>query len=227
MAQFYYPSQNRYNDPYQQRVTTLGSLFRDKYLSRASNGLTKMFGDNILISGLDVTPSFLGSVITLQFTPGILIHDSTAIAITTTSTLDCNVSALADTTIGNAHLGVFTDFQYFEAGDPITQTPLKMSVYHVSSAGVPTAFSGSPAFSATRNKLLVAIIDFTKSGVNVTACSEHPTVLVADQVPYLLVSGVNYYLRGAINSNINFYEIYNDLIGAFLAEFLFQDHSRG
>ena len=227
MAQFAYPSQNRYNDPYQQRVTTPGSLFREKYISRASNDITKMFGDNIIISGLDVTPSFLGSVITLQFTPGILIHDSTAIAITTTSTLDCNVSALADTPVGNAHLGVFTDFQYYESGDPITQTPLKLSVYHINSAGVSTAFSGSPAFSATRNKILVAIIDFTKSGVNVIACSEHPTVLVADQVPHLTVSGVNYYLKGMISTNINFYEIYNDLIGAFLAEFLFQDNSRG
>lgn len=227
MAQFYYPSQNRYNDPYQQRVATLGSAFREKYLSKASNDITKMFGDNILVSGLDVTPSFLGSVITLNFTPGILIHDSTAIAITGTSTLDCNVSALADTTSNGAHLGVFTDFQYCEPADPITQTPLKLTVYHVSAAGVPTAFAGSPAFSATRNKLLVAIIDFTKSGVNVTACSEHPTVLVADQAPYLTVSGVNYYLRGMTSTNINFYEIYNDLIGAFLAEFLFQDNSRG
>jgi hypothetical protein len=227
MAQFYYPSQNRYNDPYQQRVTTLGSLFREKYLSRASNDITKMFGDNILISGLDVTPSFLGSVITLQFTPGILIHDSTAIAITATSTLDCNVSALADTPVGNAHLGVFTDFQYFESGDPVTQTPLKLTVYHVNSTGTPTAFAGSPAFSANRNKLLIAIINFTKSGANVAACSEAPVVLVADQAPYLTVSGVNYYLRGMTSSNINFYEIYNDLVGAFLAEFLFQDHSRG
>jgi len=54
MAQFYYPSQNRYNDPYQQRVATLGSAFREKYLSKASNDITKMFGDNILVSGLDV-----------------------------------------------------------------------------------------------------------------------------------------------------------------------------
>jgi len=227
MAQFYYPSQNRYNDPYQQRVTTLESLFREKYLSRVSNNITKMFGDNILVSGLDVTPSFLGSVITLNFTPGILIHDSTAIAITDTSTLDCNVSALADTPVGNAHLGVFTDFQYCEPADPITQTPLKLTVYHIDSSGTPTAFAGSPVFSATRNKLLVEIIDFTKSGVNVIACSKHPAVLVLGQVPYLTVSGVNYYLRGITSSNINFYEIYNDLIGEFLAEFLFHDNSRG
>ena len=223
MAQFVYPSQNRYNDPYQQRITTLSSSHREKYLSRVSNNITKMFGDNILISGLDVTPTFLGSVITLQFTPGILIHDSTAIAITSTSTLNCNVSALA----GSPNcLGVFTDFQYVESGDPVVQTPLKLSVYYISSAGVPTAFAGSPAFSATRNKLLVAIIDFTKSGSNVASCYERPTVLTADQAPYLTVSGVNYYLRGMVSSNINFSDIYNLLINAFLAEFLFQDQSR-
>jgi len=227
MAQFYYPIQNRYNDPYQQRITAAASSYKEKYLSKVSNDITKMIGDNILISGLNVTPSYLGSTITLQFTPGILIHDSTVIAITGTSTLDCDVSALPDTPTGGACLAVFTNFQYIESGDPEVQTPLKLTVYHVNSSGTPTAFSGSPAFSATKNKLLIAIINFTKSGSNVIACSERPTILLADQAPYLTVSGVHYYVRGMTSSNLNFYTIYTNLVGAFFAEFLFQDNSRG
>jgi len=102
-----------------------------------------------------------------------------------------------------------------------------LTVYHVNSSGTPTAFSGSPAFSATKNKLLIAIINFTKSGSNVIACSERPTILLADQAPYLTVSGVHYYVRGMTSSNLNFYTIYTNLVGAFFAEFLFQDNSRG
>jgi len=226
MGQFAYPSQNRYNDPYQQRNSSPGTTYKQKYLSRASNDITKMIGDNLLLKGLDVTPTFASSTINLAFTPGILIHDSTLIQITTTSTLTCDVAALGDTPVTGSHLGVFTDFQYVESPDVDLQTPLALSVYYVNSSGTPTAFSGSPTFSATRNKLLIAALDFTKSGSNVIACSEMATVLTADQPPYLTVSGVNYYVRGPVSTNVNFWDIYSTLIHSFLSEFLFQDNSR-
>jgi len=134
--------------------------------------------------------------------------------------------SLPDTNDG-ACLAVFTDYQYIEPGDPEVQTPLKLSVYHVNAVGTPTAFTGSPNFSATRNKILVAIIDFTKTGVLVTSCIERTMILAGNEPPFLTVSGTNYYLKGVVSSNINFYEIYNDVIMAFLGEFLFQDESRG
>jgi len=169
-VQFAYPTQNRYNDVYQQRLTNYGTAYRQKYLSRASNDILKMFGDNMVVSGLLVTPTWLGSIITLTLTSGVLIHDSTAVEITA-PTLTCDVVGKADTTSGGAYLGIFSGFQYIESPDVDSQTSMSLSVYHISAAGVPTAFSGSPAFSATKNKVLISKIKFTLSGAAVIALS--------------------------------------------------------
>jgi len=225
-VQFAYPTQNRYNDPYQQRGTSYGSIYNSKYLSRASNDILKMFGDNVVVNGLLVTPTFLGSVITLTFTAGIVIHDSTVINLSLPNTLTCDVAALGDTPGADCHLVVFTDFQYIETPDLDAQTALSLTVYHANSGGgIVTAFPGSGAFNATRNKIMVSALSFTKSGANVVACEEIPSVLAANQPPYLPVLGTNYYMRGVTNTNINFLDIYNNYVGAFLAEFAFHDNN--
>lgn len=223
--QFAYPTQNRFNDAYQQRGTNYGSIYNSKYLSRASNDILKMFGDNIAVNGLLVTPTFLGSVITLTFTAGIVIHDSTVINLSLTNTLTCDVAALGDTPGADCHLAVFTSFQYIETPDLDAQTALTMSVYHVNTGGgIVTAFSGSPAFDATKNKIMVSALTFTKSGANVIACAELPSVLVANRVPYLTVLGTNYYMRGADISNINSWNYLEFLYSRFLSEFSFHDN---
>lgn|GEM_PF-1434261 len=222
--QFAYPTQNRYNDAYQQRGTNYGSIYNSKYLSRASNDILKMFGDNVAVNGLLVTPTFLGSVITLTFTAGIVIHDSTVINLSAANTLTCDVAALGDTPVAGCHLAVFTSFQYIETPDLDAQTALTMSVYHVNSGGtVVTAFSGSPAFDATKNKIMVTALTFTKSGANVVACEELPSVLTANRVPYLVLSGTNYYMRGEDISNVNSWDHLNSLYTRFLSEFTFHD----
>ncbi len=222
--QFAYPTQNRYNDPYHQRGTNYGSIYNSKYLSRASNNILKMFGDNVAVNGLLVTPTFLGSVITLTFTAGIVIHDSTVINLTTTNILTCDVAALGDTPGADCHLAVFTDFQYVETPDIDAQTALAMTVYHVNSGGgTVTAFPGSGAFNATRNKIMVTALNFTKSGANVVACEEVPSVLAADQPPYLTVLGTNYYMRGFCISNIYSWNLLKALYDRFLSEFSFHD----
>lgn len=222
--QFAYPTQNRFNDAYQQRGTNYGSIYNSKYLSRASNDILKMFGDNVAVNGLLVTPTFLGSVITLTFTAGIVIHDSTVINLSAANTLTCDVAALGDTPVAGCHLAVFTSFQYIETPDLDAQTQLSLTVYHVNSGGtVVTAFSGSPAFDATKNKIMVSALTFTKSGANVVACAELPSVLTADQPPYLVLSGTNYYMRGFCISNIYSWTLLKSLYDRFLGEFAFHD----
>lgn len=226
MSQFYYPSQNRYTDPHQQYVTPSGSIYQEKNLSRTSNDIIKMIGDNIVVYGLNCTPAFVGSTISISISPGLVIHDSTAIALTTSNTLTCTVtSGLADTNSG-AHLAIFTDFKYFETADPEIQTPLKLSLYHVNAAGVVTPFSGSPAFSTTNNKILVSSFDFTLSGATVLTCEETKTVMTNQEANYLLVAGVNYHVRGVSKANINSFDFLNSQISDFFARFIFHDSSR-
>lgn len=224
MTQYAYPTQNRYSDPYQQRVTTPGSVYKQKYISRAYNNILKTIADNVVVCGLQVTPSYLGAVITIALTSGIVIHDSTLINLSTTNTITADVTLVSDSTAGS-HLALFTDFLYEETPDLDAQTTLKLSMYHVDSVGVATPFYGAPTFSATRNKILVSAFDFTKSGANVVSCSEIPSALAGVEPPYLTISGTNYYLRGLTSSNINFLGIYNTYYSSFLAEFLFHDNN--
>ena len=224
MSQTIFPTQNRYNDPYHQRVTNYGSIYNQKYLSRASNEIIKAFGNNMIIKGLQVTPTFLNSIATLDFTPGLLIHDLTLIEITAITTLNCNISALGDTPTTGSHLVVFTDFQYVETPDLDSQNQLKLSVYHVNGAGtVVTAFAGSPAFSATRNKVIVSILNFTKSGVNIVSCTESTPVIVDGKLSPISILGVNYYLKGLDSENINSWDILSMFYNNFLNEFMFHD----
>lgn len=307
MPQFAFPTQYRYNDPYHQRITDYGSTLKPKYISRMSNDITKMFGDNILLKGLAATPTFLGSTISIALTAGILIHDSTLIQTTTTNTIDCDVSGVGytDTPTTGSRLAVFTNFQYIEppgavsggtgtfassdsvvcsnstvynaiptgskiynstndtsayaveviaktitggptytlqlasayagttgagktiSGELNTQTEMKLSVYHVTSAGVPTAFGADPAFDATKNKLLLTILDFTKSGANVTAVLETPVSLsMVGPVPYITVSGTTYYKGGFTESNVSMWDFIQTLYANFIHEFIFHDQTR-
>jgi len=225
MASAAIPTQNKYNDPYQQKNTDYGSIYRQKSLSRAANDILKMFGDNIVLNGLDVTPSFIGPTAVLDLTSGILIHDSTLVELNSSS-LTCDVTAVGDTTTHNCYLAIFTDFQYVETPDADSQTELKLSVYHISPGGTATAFSGSPAFSTTRNKVLITILQFTKVGSNITAISEVPLALAGGSSPSILVSGETYYIKGITEDNINFWGVYeNYSMGEFLSEFLFHDYT--
>jgi hypothetical protein len=70
---------------------------------------------------------------------------------------------------------------------------------------------------------MVSALNFTKSGANVVACEEVPSVLTARRVPYLVLLGSNYYLRGADISNVNSWDHLNSLYTRFLSEFTFHD----
>ncbi|MDD4082047.1 MAG: hypothetical protein PHD05_01535 [Sphaerochaetaceae bacterium] len=220
MTQFFYPTQERYNDPTYQRNKDYSTEFSQKYLSRASNEILNGFLNNIILKGLDITPTYLLSIITATVAAGLLVHDFTFIELTETSTLDCDVSVLDDTDTGGAHLAIFTDFKYIESPDLDAQTEFKLSIYHIAADGTPTAFSGSPEFDSTRNLILAGIIDFTKSGSNVIACSLNTTINP------LTINSTDYYVQGLSQDNIFMY----DLIEPYLAlnidikEFLFHDN---
>lgn len=226
--QFVYPTQNIYNDPYQQRRTNYGTIYPSKYLSKASNDILRAFSNNIVIKGLTVTPSFIGSNITLQFTPGIVVHDSTLINLTSTITITCDVSSVGDTPTSNSYLAVFTNFKYIETPDSNSQTPLSMTVYHINSSRIATPFSGSPAFSSIKNTLMVTFLSFTKQipTGEVIACNEVPTTLTNRQPTPLTVNGTVYYPRGFSRAGLNSWDFFDTMYnGGFLNEFAFHDNT--
>lgn len=228
MSNYEYPTQNRYNDPFFQRNITHNTVYKQKYLSNVSNYMTKMIGDNLVLSGLIATPTFVPGtgIVNLAFTSGNVIHDGTLIQLTASINLDCNVAGIGDTPTAGNRLAVFTSFQYVETPDADTQTALVLSLYYIDALGNPIIFAGVPAFDATKNKIMVAAFNFIKLGALVVSVSEIPPNMSGEEPAYITVSGVNYYIRGTNTANINIYDLYKAAYDNFLAEFLFQDNSR-
>lgn len=232
MNQYIYPSQNRFNDPHEMRIKDLGTQHKQKYLSREANNIIKAFADNIVLNGLEVTPTYVGTVINIALTSGILIHDSTLIALPEDCLLNCDVTGLTDTTTGS-HIAIFSEFQYIETPDEDNQTPLKISLYHVNGDGsIVTPFPGCPDFNPDKHKILISALNFTRVGTNITSCSVKSDIAENEYSPKILVNGTYYYIRGWSINNFHFWDIYYYLhvIGYNLErsmnEFLWHDDSR-
>jgi len=196
------PSQNRYFDPHHQRINSgtsgtsglgpINTAYPQKYLSRVSNQqLLKAIGDNMVLNGLDLSTSYIGPTAYIVLSAGLLIHDYTVIELPSPSNLDFNVTAYGDTPTTGSHLCVFSNFQYVESPDIDAQTSLVLTAYHVNSTGL--IISGNPAFNATRNKILLAIINFTKVGSNITSISNSANTSVS-------ILGTTYRLKGLNNT---------------------------
>lgn len=202
MASKFIPSQNRYFDPYHQRLNSgtsgtdgldpINTSYPQKYLSRISNQqLLKAIGNNMVLNGLELSTSFVGPNAYIVLSAGKLIADYTVIELPSASNLDFSVSSYGDTPNTNSRLVVFSNFQYLETPDTDTQTSLVLTVYHVNSTGL--VVSGNPGFNATRNKILLAIIDFTKVGSNITSISK-------SSLTSLNILGTVYYSKGSNNT---------------------------
>lgn len=228
MSETIFPNHKRYSDPQFQLVEDYGTIYKQKYLSRVSNRRLQAIGDNFVLIGLEgYWVSYSGSVISVIISSGTLIHDSTLITVSEEVTLTLDVATYADTTSG-CHLGVFTDFQYIEDPDLDAQTELKLKIYHISSDGMTIQPAG---FDADRCLILLAGVNFYKSGVNVIAAD----LDVAD----LDVEGVNLTKRGMTALNIQLFQssqvdqAYLDYMASgsyfdnmFKKEFYFQDMSK-
>ena len=191
MPEYVTPTQYRYNDPYQQRIFDYGTVDSRVYLSRATNMLLKAFGNNIVLSGLNVSSvsGVGGSTATVVISAGYAVQDSTLLEILSGSTLTLNVSTLADTTTGGCHLGVFLDYSYL---DSVVENPVIVRLYHISADGMTITPSG---FNPDRCQTLIAAVNFTKSGSNITAISEYTEETLS-------VNGTTMYIKGYNPNNI-------------------------
>lgn len=227
-----YPLQKRYNDPTQQLRDDPGTIYKRKYLSRVSNQRLQAIGNNIVLIGLKaINVEFLGSIITVNLSPGKIIHDSTLIAVTSATTLTLDVSAYSDTPSSGSHLGVFTDFLFTETPDADAQTPLTIHMFHVNVDG--TVIEPAVSWDVDRCKILLAAVNFTKSSGDVIAADLDITSLVIDTA-ILTVGGmdldhINFYDVLHLNAEESYLSYLADdykFDNIFKKEFIFQDLSK-
>lgn len=192
MASSITPSQVRYNDPYQNTIFDYNTPDSKVYLSRESNSILKAIGNNLVLNGLTLTPTFSGSTVYVNVGKGFAIHDLTLLELTSNiNSVDINVATLADTPIGGCHLAVFTSYQYIQTVEP---NLMYLKIFHINSSGIIDAPDGM--FNAVSDLILLGVINFTKSGTNVINSS-------LANIGSMSINGITYYNRGYDPNNMN------------------------
>lgn len=186
------PVQTRYNDPYEVQIYDFMTADSKVYLTEESNRVLRAIGNNIVLSGLTISSvTFLNSVITININGGYAIQDDVLVIVTdVSSTLTIDVSLLGDTPHYGCHLAVFVDYGYIPTAETNT---LALKVFHIEADST----ESSVTFNAARDKLLLGVIEFEKSGVNVISASE---LFVGN----LTVETILFWVRGYDPSNLNF-----------------------
>lgn len=182
------PTQVRVNDPYQQNIFQFNTSDSKLYLSRESNKILGIIGDDIVLTGMKLSaPTIIGgNTVRTNVGTGFAISDLTLIQFTNANNVSLDVSALVDTPVGGARLGVFLKYQYLET----TEVNLaSIDMFHIQSNG--TVTDPLSRFSLNSCRILLGLIDFVKSGSTVTSAS-------ISTISQLSIGGVNYHQRGDI-----------------------------
>lgn len=199
MAATVTPTQVRINDPYQEMIFQYNTADSKVYLSRESNKILNVIGNDLVLKGLDMSDPIIvpTSTVNVDISAGWAIEDETLVETTILATVDIDCAALTDTTIGGSHLGVFLNYKYLETVEP---NLLSIDIFHIQADGTVTDPLGR--FGAGC-RILLGAINFTKTGAAVTAVSRYDSAT-------LLVNGTLFYIRGLNPSTIvlpNLFEI--------------------
>jgi hypothetical protein len=199
MASTITPTQARVNDPYQQTVFQYNTVDSKVYLSRESNKLLNVIGNDIVLAGMIMTAPTIVAPSTVRTTIpiGWAISDYTLIQFSSITTVDIDCSSLTDTDVDGSHLGVFLRYEYLDTIEPNTAA---VDIFHIDSGG--SVDNSSGRFSADSCRILLGVIDFTKSGTSVVVASIYSQST-------LLVEGITMTIRGNVSSNINLANIFS------------------
>ena len=193
MASTITPTQTRYNTPYDQIIFDYNTADSKLYLAQETNKILNIVGNDVVIKNMHMTdPTVIGaSTVRASIGTGLAIQDETLLKFTSVSTVDIDCTALDDTPSSGCHLGIFLNYRSLKT---LETNSAKIEIYHIASDGTITDPLGT--FSNYTHRILLGVINFTKSGANVTAVERYLS-------PTLLVSGSTMYIRGEDPSHIN------------------------
>lgn len=186
MSRIIEPSQIKYNDPYSQKLLQFESTDPKIYLSRTSNYILKAVGNDVILSGLEVTNISINSTtVSITLSPGTLIQDSTYIEIKEEITLSLDIDTY-DSCYG--YLILYTDYQYIESISPTNTIKLKFS--YITNDGLLLVPIEDP-WNYYKNRVYIGLFKFNK----------YPSLTVKEiKVPnYFYIDGRLYWRRGQAN----------------------------
>ncbi len=178
--------QNRFIDPYQQRIHSWGDGDPKYYLSRTINSLLVSIGNDIVLDGLNVTVTHTDTTVTATVSPGLLIQDNTILELENEITLELEN---ANIYLPDGHIVVACKYQYIQTPDP---NPFIFEITYISSDGIP-AYT---PYMVEKNRTLLDIFNFE---VDV---SDNITAVYQSYTENIDVYGQTFYRHGHCKDNV-------------------------
>ena len=171
------PQQNRINDPFSQTLFQFNLPHSNLYLSNPLNSLSRVIGNNLVTSGLDIDSYSISesNIFSVTINTGTCIVDHVFHEILEPITLSLDVSSYDDQ---NGKLVVFANYQFLQTPE---LNPLRFKLCYVSNDGntiLPVSWS-------IADQLVLAVFSY-----NLT------TKQVIEETDPITVLNRTYYIRG-------------------------------
>ena len=178
-------SQRHFIEPFDQRVFQYDTEKSDVFLSRVANSVYRIFGDDIIMSGLELTSaSYSSDSVTLAVEAGYALQDNTLITTNEVVSLQLDgVSGLDP----SGKIAIFCNYGYLQTFE---QNKHSFNINYVDVTGNPLY-----GFIEARDRLLLGIYDFTKDG------SDNVISFTPSNDEYMTVNGNVYWVRGYSDKN--------------------------
>jgi hypothetical protein len=192
--------QRHYIEPFDQRVFQFDTDKSDVFLSRVANSIYQVFGDNIVMYGLDaINLVYTTSSISLEISAGAAIQDQTLLV--TPNVVQLELSGISSMDEAG-RLVVMSNYNYLETFE---QNKHSFNINYIDTLGNPFF-----DFMPQRDLIVLAILSFTKD------TSDNVTGVELATEPAININGNQYYVKGFSGSNkrLTAYLVHQLLSGA-------------
>ena len=162
------PQQTRFNDPFSQTLFQFNLPHSNLYLSNPLNSLSRIFGDNIILNGLELDSASISedNIVTVTITKGFCIVDHIFHELLDSVTLSLDVSGYDDQ---NGKLAVFANYQFLQTPEV---NPLRFKLCYVSNDGSTVR----PIPLSNSDKILVTSFTFDLTNHTITESTDSITI---------------------------------------------------
>jgi len=155
--------------PYSNRFTT-GQIGGDKfhYVSREFNQFNKVFGDDVIVSGLSCVASHTSTKLTINITKGKVITDDVFCEITSSTLITYDNAYIYDPT---GYFVLLSDFKNYET---LNRNVFRFMLAYFDSNGNPI-----DDFDSERNRVVFGVWQIVKSGAYIDQVVEYDQDLIS------------------------------------------------
>jgi hypothetical protein len=178
-------NQRHFIEPFDQRVFQFDTDKSDVFLSRVANSVYKIFGDDIVMYGMEI-PNIANTTesVVVDIEPGICLQDNTLLITPDVTQLELNNVSGMDQ---NGRIVALCNYNFLQTFE---QNKHSFQLNYIDQSGNPLH-----PFMEARDRLVLGIFTFTKDGSDNVLTFEHSTqksIIIDDKL---------YYLRGRSPDN--------------------------